>query len=312
MIDVKLNDSAINDAELIKWLTTGGKTLTLWGDTGDGKTASIGELAEFLYMNGRTADNKPLKTRLYTADEGGTETISHIIDAGIIEAVYLARKPRPWEWINHATLGEVLDSNDKWVKVDNSQIGQFVWEGMGSFGEALRTGISGTSGKMDNMPSMTADKDAHGRSYGLSQDRLAEAIKQSFMLPGIKTWTARSRRGEEDNNTPILGPQVVGKALTNEVPSWFNYTFRITAIPTDTLLKIKETHRLFLGDHKDGVQKGLGNSRNPLIGLELPPFVEPASLVEGFRWILKSKIYAAQLLKDRISKLNINVTPIKA
>jgi hypothetical protein len=98
----------------------------------------------------------------------------------------------------------------------------------------------------------------------------------------------------------ILGPQVVGKALTSEIPSWFNYTFRVMAIPADPVLNKAEAHRLYLGDHMERAMKGLGNSRKPLLGGDLPSYIEPASLVEAFRAMAGAGAVATMSIKEKM------------
>jgi hypothetical protein len=282
----------------------GGKTICLFGDTGDGKTACVGELAEHLYSYGKAPDGKPLRTRLYTADAGGLDTIKPYINLGIIEAVSINQRPSPWEWINAVCMGKTLDARGMWIPGIVPDIGMYAFEGMTSFAGALLVALTSGADILANKPSQGGDKDAHGRNYGLSQQRIGENIKLSFQLPGVKLWTALARRGDDaDTTTTILGPQVVGKALTSEVPSWFNFTFRIMSLPADELTKTPERHRLCLTDYVDQTSrgaKGLGNSRRPLDGGALEPFVEPASLVQALALIDRASSTAEDSIKARL------------
>lgn len=296
---------ALSNEDLGAWLMGQPRTLLVWGDTGDGKTALGGELAELLYLYGRSPAGKPLRTRLYSADEGGVETIRPYIEVGIVEPVLLGRRPKPWEWLHEIVQGKKLDPSGKWVPGLDEDIGMWMFEGATSMGEALRNAISGADNRAGMMPSMAADKDAHGKSYGLAQDRMGDSVKLSFALPGLKLWTARARRGEDDAAMTVLGPQVVGKALTAEMPSWFHYTFRVMAVPGDPLLGRKEAHKLFLGDHVDRGLKGLGNQRRPLDGGQLPEFIEPASLVEAFRAMAGAGATATESIKAKMRKVGL-------
>jgi len=285
-------------------LSKGQKTICLFGDSGDGKTTDIGELAEHLYIYGRNAAGKPLRTRLYTADEGGIDSIRpYIDDFGIIEPVFLGGRPEPWQWLDAIVKGQVLSATGQWIAGQNDDIGLWGFESMTSMGEALRLAL-GLSGERLELKPGQGDKDAHGRNYGLAQDRIGEYIRRSFKLPGHKIWTARTRRGDDaDTNAPILGPQIVGKALTSEVPAWFNYTFRLMTIPADELTKQPEKHRLYLTDFIDQQSrgaKGLANSRKPLDGGNLPPFVEPASLVQALAMIDQASSTASAAIRARL------------
>ena len=51
----------------------------LYADTGEGKTAQIGGLAKHFF---RTTG---LKTRYYTAEPGASDTIEHLVEAGIVD-----------------------------------------------------------------------------------------------------------------------------------------------------------------------------------------------------------------------------------
>lgn len=261
----------------------GGKTICLFGDTGSGKTSLAGELAEHLFAFGKAPDGKPLKTRLYTADDGGLDAIKPHTDLGIVEVVNLKGLPEPWKWINAVCKGMVPNAAGQWVPGVRPDIGMYVFEGMHSFANAIRVGLGNSAERLDVKPIAGTDKDAHGRNFGLAQDNIGGNIKLSFNLPGIKLWTALARRGDDaDTNAPILGPQVVGKALTSEVPSWFNYTFFLMQLPADELTKQSERHRLHLTDFVDLVTKGakgLANNRIPLDGGVVPAYIEPASLV---------------------------------
>jgi len=158
-------------------------------------------------------------------------------------------------------------------------------------------------------PIVGSDKDAHGRNYGLAQSRTEANIKLSFGLPGVKLWTALAKRGDDaDTTQTILGPQLVGKAKTSEIPSWFNFTFRIMSLPADEMMKTPERHRLCITDYVDQTArgaKGLGNSRRPLDGGELPPYIEPASLVGALELIHKASATAGGTLRERLRKAGV-------
>ena len=286
----------------------GGKTILLFGDSGDGKSTLLGELAEHLYGYGKAPDGKPLRTRVYTADYGGTDVLTPYIKMGITEIVNLAGRPAPWEWMNAVAMGKKLNNLGQWIPGVDPDIGLYAFEGMTSFANALLVGLGGDL-NLAAKPVVGGDKDSHGRTYGLTQIRTAENVKLSFALPGVKLWTALARRGDDaDTTQTILGPQVVGKALTSEVPAWFNFTFRIMSLPADEMMKTPERHRLCITDYVDQTArgaKGLGNSRRPLDGGELPAFVEPASLVQALYLIDKASRTAEASIRARLVKAGV-------
>jgi len=85
-------------------------TILLYGRTNSGKTGQIGVLAEDIFR--RTGK----RTRLYTADKGGTKTIEPYIKLGIIEPVEILGTD-PWIFLNKAALGFVRDAAGKWSRV---------------------------------------------------------------------------------------------------------------------------------------------------------------------------------------------------
>lgn len=293
----------------------GGKTVLVFGDSGVGKTTLGGELAEHLYTFGKAPDGKPLRTRLYTADAGGLDAIRPYIDLGIIEVVNCGGLPNPWTWINNVVQGKVLDpaKPGQWVPGIKPDIGMYMFEGMTSFSSAVRQALSATPGatadSLGAKPNQGGDKDAHGRNFGLAQDHIGQNIKLSFGLPGVKLWTALARRGDDaDTQATILGPQLVGKALTSEVPAWFNFTFCCMQLPADEITKQPEKHRLYITDFVDQISrgaKGLANNRVPLDGGVVPPFIEPASLVQALALIDRASAVSTTAIRARLKAAGV-------
>jgi hypothetical protein len=145
--------------------------------------------------------------------------------------------------------------------------------------------------------------------YGNVQLQLTMACQESFHLPDAYVlWTALARRASDnDTNATILGPQIVGKALTSEVPRWFVYTFRVMATPPDSLTKAAGKHVLLHEDHTDITMpgaKGLGNSRAPLDAPAVPP-IEPASLVKALELIQSGTRAAEAAILRRLEGMEL-------
>ena len=72
------------------------RTILIYGRTNAGKTAQIGVLAEHIF---KTTGKR---TRLATADRGGTDTVNPYIELKerIIEPVELGDS-EPWIWLTH-------------------------------------------------------------------------------------------------------------------------------------------------------------------------------------------------------------------
>jgi hypothetical protein len=102
---------------------------------------------------------------------------------------------------------------------------------------------------------------------------------------------------------------MAGKALTPDIPRWFNYCYRAMAIPADPVVNQKGEHRIYLDDHVERSSpgtKGLGNSRLPLDSYgpgmeELPSFLTPASLVAAVQLWGKESEKAEKAASARIA-----------
>src|SRR3990167_7865556 len=286
-------------------------TILMYGRTNSGKTAQIGELAEYVF---KTTGKK---TRLYTADRGGTITIAPHISLGLVEAVEMGSQD-PWIFLNKAVRGYVKDEKGKWVPGNNANIGLFAFESLRSFAESLMASMAEKAGQNVNIgggSNVSFSINADGESlkisgsnmahFGVAQSRITEEVWQSQRLdaPYI-LWTSSVSKDEDTTAAgKILGPDVIGKALTAEVPRWFSYTFRIDVVPANG--PTKERHVLYLGNHVDigaGNAAGLGNIRMPLDG-KWPDknIIEPASIVAALELLEGGRKSAVDAIKKRLN-----------
>lgn len=293
------------------------RTILLYGRTNSGKTAQIGQLAEHVF-----ATTGKL-TRLYTADRGGTATIKPYIELGLIEAIEMGEQD-PWIFLNNAVRGKVKDGQGKWQPGKNDNIGLFAFESMRAFAESLMQSMALKAGQGVNIGGganisfavsgddqtlkVSGSNMAH---YGIAQQRLTDEIWESQKLPAnFILWTSSVSKDEDTTSAgKVLGPDVIGKALTAETPRWFDLTLRIDVLPAAN--GKPERHLLYLGTHVDvnaGNTAGLGNIRMPLDAPALPQTViEPASIVGALELINKGGQSAADVIKkrlgDKLSKL---------
>ena len=139
--------------------------------------------------------------------------------------------------------------------------------------------------------------------YNVVQTRITEEVWASQRLNAdYILWTASlSKDDDSTSGSKVLGPQVVGKALTVEVPRWFGLTFRIDCLPAQQ--NKPERHILHLGNSVDtnaGNAVGLGNTRVPKDSIPLPTSLEPASLVEAIKLIDTAHTQAFEVIKKRM------------
>lgn len=287
------------------------KTILLYGRTNAGKTAQIGELAEWIY---KTTGKK---TRLYTADKGGITTIKPHTDLGIIQPVIMGNTD-PWIFLNKSVKGHIRDDKGKWVPGDLKDIGLVCYESFRSFAEELLlwqadkaaegVNIGGGSNISFNVSSEGESLKIGGSNqshYKVVQDRLTGEIwrSQKLEVPYI-LWTSSVSKDDDTASVgKILGPDVIGKALTAEVPRWFTYTFRLDVLPAQN--GKAERHLLYMGSHVDvgaGNATGLGNIRMPLGAPALTTtIIEPASVVKALESINKGADEAVVELAKRLS-----------
>ncbi len=281
-------------------------TILLFGPTGAGKTAQIGEVAEYYYKS-----NKQI-TRLYSCDPGGWLTIAPYVELGIIELVpYFGDSP--WHWLDAAVQGKKL-VDGKWVPGIDKKIAIYAFEGMTSISDKIMLWMAHASGKGVNIGGggafnftvgEGADKLKIGSSnqahYGVAQQQIYDKCAQSQQLPGVVLWTAGDKRGEDDANGGVVGPQLAGKALTGEVPRWFNLTFRVAA---EANMGQATKHVLYTDAHMEmnaKMAKGISNARVPLSGdVVIPPVIEPASLVKVIELLNRRQISATDAIRKRL------------
>ena len=288
------------------------RTVLLYGRTNAGKSAQLGELA----LHVRKTTGKI--TRLYNSDRGGLDTIQSFIDEGIIDVVEIGDSD-PWIFLNKSVRGMVRDVNGKWVAGKNDNIGMFAFESMTSIADALmadmvikaaqNVNIGGGANISFNVSGDGESLKVSGSNmahYMTAQARIKEEVwaSQKLMADYI-LWTAGASKDEDpEASGKVVGPAVVGKAMTAEIPRWFNLTFRLDCLPA--MAGKPERHLLYLGNHQDsnaGNATGLGNIRMPL---DAPPItsnvIEPASIVKAIELIDKSSDLAREALKKRLGE----------
>jgi len=282
--------------------------ILIYGDTGDGKTALVGELAEALFVvTGK-------KTLLFSADRGGWETIQPYVDLGVIDVI--APEGDIWVWTDHSAKGERLVGT-KWTPIDWTKYALAVYESATSIADALMADMAIKASEGVNIGGGGAYSFVVGQGlytskigsnnqthYNVAQQQILSAMGHSQRLPVHLLWSASARRSQDDlTNLPVLGPQVIGKALTAEIPRWFVHCFRVMAEPQ---LAGVPKHALYIEDHKDPTAagaKGLGNGRVPLRGedaVKIPFKIEPASIVEALRVLTARQQAAVTDIKARL------------
>jgi len=264
-------------------------SVLLYGDTGHGKSTLIAELATHLRLH------TGKKTAVFLADKGSSRPYRLLQKHGVVD-IYTPQG-NAWLWVNHAMRGEVRTKTNPvvYTSVVTDEVGLVVHEGLTAYAEILMSELASMSAQGQDVGGGGAwnvvirdEKDilklgtSNRAHYGVVQLQIREGVLAIHPnVPHI--YTAGVRRGESAEKTPILGPMVVGEALTSQIPRWVDYTFRCALS--------NGKYVLYLAPHTDQ-QLGprtvvLSNPRLPKAGaaVKVPPSVEPANLVKALSLI---------------------------
>lgn len=283
-------------------------TILIYGPSGSGKTPQIGLLAEDVFIK------TGLKTRVYSADFGGTDPIDPYIDLGMIELEEIGTTT-PWIFLNKAVRGHIRGTDGKWIldAKRNAGIGCYAFESAHGIAQLLKMDMeqkaaSGVSVGGDTNTSFEIQGDGEKlkigttkgyQKYQIPQGQVLEAMYESFKLPAqYVVWTAGINKDEDDVMiaSKIVGPDVIGRALTGVLQKDFNYTFRVGVTPAKDGKPAE--HTLFLGAHVDpttGNATAVGNIRRPI---DAPPLkemvVKPANVVKALSLVKEQAKEAAK------------------
>ncbi len=294
-------------------------TVLTYGPTGAGKSAQGGLLAQAIFKA------TGLKTRLYLTDNGSEGPWQPFIRSGIVELIDLRTLPHAFLMAQEIAAGKVPRPGavnpktgfaaGKWEKVDNANIGLFVYDSLTSLAAKMLAGcadkaavnvnIGGggaanfTDGDIDWGGAITLGSNnmTHYQSVHQHLDRVVNGLAQLVITEQAMVYcTAGEERGESDtsNKGNMIGPQFVGKAYTSGAASKFGKTFHMSL---ETLAGKEPIHRLWTVTHPEKSAANMlavANRRLPMPpeGLpvthpilkaiaDLPVVIEPASVVKA-------------------------------
>ena len=252
-------------------ITLGPKADLVFGRTGSTKTTQVGHMAEYIM------EKYGQKTRLVSADPGGWISIEHLCSAGIIDPVQInLQTPFPLEAITRYSMGWWPDAHGKLVKAEvPKDVGAYAFEGLSTFSILIMSNL--VSRKDIHIPdtpkeSWVDDKlegggmhwGFSGRAhYGFIQQRMYEIVTNSNHLPVHKVlWTAHETDAKDNQKRAIMGPQIIGEAMTGQCGAWFGAMLHMFPVeksvqaddPIDKGKKISISRYvpiMFLRDHID-------------------------------------------------------------
>ena len=225
-----------------------------YGATGSGKSRAIAQMISALHkQTGK-------KARVWVGD-GSAITYDHLVNQGIAEVAEFSHRPWPFDVIKRIVSGwwpaDQFDPQSPLVdptkQADLKDIGIWVIEGASVMGQYCMGGIKGglaeqagrgikigqdspiqilqgetdKTGKLIEGPGTTVGGNpiAH---YNVGQRAITDAVQQSRGLGRYVFWTAHEATNDPSqsqlNKELIVGPEVVGKALTASFQRMFGNT----------------------------------------------------------------------------------------
>lgn len=253
----------------------------IYGAPATGKSEAAARLAEHVYKTtGKWA-------RIVIGD-GSALTYEHLVDAGVAEICEFGTRPWPQDTMQKLTSGWWPDPDGKLQPLgfsannwgnDLNNVGVYIFEGLSVAGAYIMGNVQGglaqrsgngekigqdspiriIEGEVDPKTGkiISGPGSAFGGNppshYNVAQRTLLECLQRSKNLPvDYVLWTAHESENnpEKDlNKEALVGPEVVGKALTGSIQRNFNNTLHCVAAMVKT--KQQDSHTKKMVDDVD-------------------------------------------------------------
>ena len=226
-------------------------SICVYGAFGAGKTAFLGELIQELLPPGTRA-------RVITAEHYNTiQSLVYDKDTnpnGIIEVWKVNTRPHPFETMRFAVDGfwpeNVNDPSSPLIAPTAETWAKYpirVHEGMATVCQYLASnqvegGLLDRAGKGDIIgPVQEHIQFQDGETgiggmcwahYNIGQRELVGLVQRSQKYPGYSIWSSHEDDGKE-RNSRIVGPEVIGSALTGSIGREFADLWRVAGVPFD-------------------------------------------------------------------------------
>lgn len=244
-----------------------------YGPSGEGKSSAALRVAQQMFKE------QGKKTRVYVGDgSGSTYLDSGLVDAGVVELYDFSARPNPLAvsqkmcdryWPNEA--GVLVPPKPE----ELAQVGLIIYEGLSVMANYIMGGTEGglanRSGKGEKIgqdsPIQIKDGDVTVGGnpmshFGVAQRHMTTNIERSKGFDGWVIWTAHEKAAEDKTSgEKLVGPEVVGGAMTPHVPRMFQNTLHFTTVGAKK--KAVDTHsgknvdsivteyRVYTRDHYD-------------------------------------------------------------
>jgi hypothetical protein len=274
----------------------------LFGLSGTGKTTQAGEYAKYIK---KTTGKRSI---LHSADFGGADALEPHIAVGLLEDRSFTSDQNVWVWTNRAC-----------TTPPPADVGLIIYDSGTAMAEALladcakqaAAGVQVGQEKIFTLTIPTGDPKAPLRigtnnkaQYGLVQTYMLDMIRRSTWLARNHNvdilWTFGEQSGEDPNDDPVVGPKLVGKALTGTLPKELRYLLRLDV---QVAPGAPARHLLYTQQQPDrkGIAYSFANARYPIDATTpLPAVIEPASVSSFLTLLDKAHTEAAAKLLEEM------------
>lgn len=227
----------------------------IYGDSGTLKSTAAKHFSHYIYeKTGKCC-------LLLSMDGGGWAPMQPEIDAGIIRP-YRCNLDIPLPLMQYISKGffplnpeETEASKTNLSRIDWLKYGGFIVEGVTSISQnimahlaerQIKTGEDATSPFSQQVlvdgvvqrATFAGNSKAH---FGFTQKTLFSLINNFNTMPcEYVLWTGLESRAEEDDRTPIYGPQIAGKKATANIPAWVGDCIHAQGTPVRKTIQVPD------------------------------------------------------------------------
>jgi len=249
-----------------------GRTIIDYGDRGDGKSTRASSFARYYF---KRSGGK--KVRLVATEDSSKAVFQDLIDAGIVEPIFMTDSKNPlvtlerimegeWPLIGQFEEKEVIKKVNgidtksiqkvqKWQPLSEweGSVSAYIVEGLTTACEIIQEYLTSTNRfpreqsdgfQIGNRTYMASSQTA----YGFTQGEGIKLVRNAGMLPVERVlWTAHEAKGKDEfgGGGAVRGPKLVGSAATDVVRKYCGvllHTDRITTGKSQELRTYVQSH----------------------------------------------------------------------
>jgi len=263
-------DLAVSDIKKIQ-----GRIILDYADSGDGKSSRAHSFARYYF-----AKSGGKKVRLVSAEDSTRSVFKDLIDAGIVEPVFMLDSKSPLITAERLTEGDwpifgefdevpitkkvngkevtTISKRQKWQSKEDwdGSVSAYIFEGITTISEIILNYLTATN----RFPREQSDGFSDGgrtfmaasqTSFGFTQSEGIKLLKTSGMLPVERVlWTGHEAKGKDEfgSDGAVRGPKLVGSAATDAIRKYVGVLLHADRVKD---AKGKEEVRVYVTNHPD-------------------------------------------------------------